>query len=94
MKNRGIITADWDWCYICGSPYGLENHHCMHGTANKRLADKYGLYVPLCNGCHHELQNGKNGRPLDLKLMQEAQRKFEQKYTHEKWMQVFRKNFL
>jgi hypothetical protein len=92
--KKGIMTNNWDYCYLCGNPYGLEKHHCMHGTANRKLAEKYGLYVPLCNCCHGTLQNGKYGREMDLKLMRKAQEEFEKKYSHEEWMEIFKKNYL
>lgn len=28
--------------------YGLEKHHVMHGVANRKIAEKYGLTVYLC----------------------------------------------
>ena len=44
-------------CYICGSVRNLEKHHCIHGTANRRLADEDGLTVWLCHSCHSDLHD-------------------------------------
>ena len=81
-------------CYLCGKQTGLERHHIMPGTANRKLAEKYGLWVLLCNDCH----TGKNGAQYDpekaLRLKQDAQRAFERLHGHELWMDTFRKNYL
>jgi glutamyl/glutaminyl-tRNA synthetase len=29
-------------CYICGRTTNLHVHHLLHGTANRKLSDKYG----------------------------------------------------
>ena len=83
-------------CFFCGSEYNLEKHHCIHGTAGRRLADKYGLTVYLCPACHRgsEGVHGKNGAPLDKILKQKAQTAFEGKYERQKWMETFGKNYL
>lgn len=89
-------------CYLCRKLLGIdtpaacrEEHHVMHGTANRRLSEHYGLKVYLCPYHHragpeavHRLQQ------TDQLLKQEAQRIFEQKYSREKWMEVFKKNYL
>ena len=70
----------------------LEKHHLIHGTANRRLAEKWGLWAYLCPLHHWEIHN--SDREKDLFLMQIAQGRFEKLYGHEKWMEVFGKNFL
>lgn len=73
----------------------LEEHHIMHGVANRKLSERYGLKCKLCIP-HH--RTGKkavhNCRETDLKLIRAAQRRFEQLYSHDMWMQVFMKNYL
>lgn len=89
-------------CYLCRILRGIdaplayrEEHHAMHGTANKKLAEHYGLKVYLCPEDH---RTGKyavhNCDKTDQLLKQDAQRAFERKYGHEKWMDVFRENYL
>lgn len=90
-------------CFLCRreNPFaelrhdGLEKHHFMHGTANRRLAEQYGLWGYLCSRHHN---NGPeavhNNHETDLLLMRTAQWEFEKLYGHEKWMDVFGKNFL
>ena len=56
------IIDDSEYCYICKrfkhiKRYGTEVHHCIHGVANRQLADKDGLTVRLCNQCHRLLHD-------------------------------------
>ena len=43
MKKNSILTDDWDKCYICGRTTLLHKHHCIKGTANRKISEKYGL---------------------------------------------------
>lgn len=79
-------------CYVCLRQGPTEVHHMMHGTANRRQADKYGLTVNLCRECHRRVHEGHDG--LDKELMQTAQRTFEKYHAHTEWMRVFGKNYL
>lgn len=90
------IICNGDCCYLCGSTRGLERHHCLYGTANRKLADKYGLTVMLCSRCHRDTKCGVHGlnKEADLRLKMVAQITFEAKYSHEKWMKVFGRNYL
>lgn len=89
-------------CYLCKLLLGIdtpaasrEEHHVMHGTANRRLSEHYGLKVYLCPYHHrtgpeavHRCQR------TDTALKEMAQRTFEKKHSHEKWMEVFGRNYL
>ena len=44
-------------CFLCGRQTELQVHHCISGTANRRLADKDGLTVYLCGECHRKLHD-------------------------------------
>lgn len=77
-------------CFICGRGGALHKHHCLHGIRRK-AADKYDLTVWLCPECHQRLHDHGDG---DLMLERLAQRHFEEKYGHEKYMRVFGKNYL
>lgn len=91
--SKSILQED-KVCYVSGSRVNLERHHIMSGTANRKLSERYGLWVWL----NHDLHTGKNGaqyeKELNLRLKREAQMAFEQIYGHEKWMETFRKNYL
>ena len=78
-------------CYICGRWCRTEEHHMIHGTANRRNAEHYGLKVYLCPHCHHELHD--HGAH-DRDLQEIAQREFEKHWGRKEWMKVFEKNYL
>lgn len=95
------IIQDTKECYLCRYLYDFENtmnlqeHHCIHGTANRVLSEQYGLKVHLCIN-HHTAGIGAvhKNREYDLILIKIAQKKFEEKYGHNKFMEVFKKNYL
>ena len=90
---KSILQQD-KVCYFCGKTFGLECHHILGGTANRKLSEKYGLKVWLCQK-HH---TGKDGAQYDPKLNKllkmDAQTAFERTHTHTEWMQIFGKNYL
>ena len=82
-------------CYFCGSTVGLEVHHCMFGRGQRQLSEKHGLTVYCCYRCHRDNHWGVHGnRQMDLTLKKLSQKVFEKKYGHEKWMNVFKRNYL
>ncbi len=91
---KSIITNNMNECYICGKPRECI-HHIFGGTANRRLSDKYKLVIPLCN-YHHNMSNESIhfNKPLDLEIKKLGQKKFEEKYSYEKFMKVFGRNYL
>ena len=91
---KSIIQKEKE-CYLCGTTTGLENHHCIHGSGWRKLADSYGLTVWLCSYHHRDSKQGVHGnRELDLKLKRKAQEVFEEKHGHEKFMKIFGRNYL
>lgn len=89
---KSIIQTNKE-CWVCGSPY-VELHHVIYGTAKRRLSDKYGLTVYLCHK-HHTGKEGVHFNPvLDKTLKQLAQKKFEEIYSRETFMNVFKKSYL
>lgn len=94
MGAVSIIQADTDYCFICGR-YGTELHHCIYGSANRKLADKYKLVVGLCQP-HHRGNNGVHGgnKELDIFLKQTAQTKFNEFYSDLDFLAVFGRNYL
>lgn len=82
-------------CWVCGKTTGLHCHEVFFGSANRKKSIEYGLQVYLC-GPHHDLSSkGVHfDHTLDTLLKKFAQKKFEEKYSHEKFMEVFHKNYL
>lgn len=62
-------------CFFCGSERDLERHHCLKGTANRKLAEKDGLWVWLCPDCHRGTWgvHGYKGHELDVTLKKAAE---------------------
>lgn len=87
MKSR--ITDDTDHCYICGR-YGTEEHHVLHGSSNRKNADKYGLTVGLCRECHTRLHD-KGFHDRDLMWI--GQQTFEKEYSREEFVRIFGKSY-
>lgn len=81
-------------CLVCRST-NVALHHVFFGTANRKKSDEYGLVVFLCQRHHNTSNAGVHfNKQLDLKIKQMAQRKFEEIYGHEKFMQEFGRNWL
>lgn len=81
-------------CFFCGTEIGLEVHHVMSGTANRKLSEKYGLTVWLCHRHHTGVDGAQYDKEKNQALKQLAQIAFENRYGHDEWMKVFRKNYL
>ncbi len=89
-----IITDDLETCFICKGR-ATEVHHVMHGWANRKIADKYGLTVGLCHRCHNEGPNGVHfNNKTDEWLKRIGQRAFEKEHGHKLWMELFGRNCL
>ena len=97
MHNKEVRT-----CYLCmllngdyGTMAGLQEHHAMPGTANRKLSERYGLKVYLCLRHHTEGPEAVHNNINNQRMVQrKAQEAFEAKYSHEKWMEVFGRNFI
>lgn len=79
-------------CYISGAEYNLDCHHIMHGTANRKIADAWGIWIWLRHDIHMNLHD--RDKELDYQLKKEAQEVFEKLYSHEKWMELFSRSYL
>lgn len=90
---KSIIQSD-KCCLLCGSTYRLERHHCIHGTAGRKIADKLGLTVWLCAEHHRGKVSPHQSREIDLRLKRLAQTEYEQKHTREDWIKKVGRNYL
>ena len=90
---KSILQTEKE-CFVCKTTYGLEEHHCMYGSANRKQSEKYGLKVWLC----HEHHRGNSGvhfnKELDLKIKKIAQSTFEREHTREEFRAIFGKSWL
>ena len=88
------ILQDEKKCYITGSTENLHQHHIFAGSRRK-ASDKWGCWVWLRADWHNMADYGVHfNRELDEKLKCEAQLAFERIHSHQKFMDVFGKNYL
>ena len=79
-------------CMLCGTPIGLHRHHCLHGTANRRKAEKYGYWVYLCASHHMQVHENDS---LDRQFKTMAQRHFETNHgTRSDFIREFGKSYI
>lgn len=82
-------------CFLCGTTLNLHDHHIFFGTANRKVSEKYGLKVWLCQE-HHTGGSGIHfNKGLDEGLKKLAQQKFEELYgSREEFREEFGKSVL
>lgn len=89
------MVDDLHECLICKTTQNIHIHEIFFGTANRKKSIKYGLYVGLCAKHHNMSNEGVHfNKKLDMQLKQWAQRKFEEKYSHDEFMKIFHRNYL
>lgn len=92
---KSIIQTEKE-CYFCGATENLDKHHCIHGTANRKLADRDGLWVYLCK-YHHTMSNeAVHQNPLmDKTLKKIAQQRWEDNFgTRQQFIERYGKSYL
>ena len=92
--SESIVQPCVKQCYLCGRKTNLERHHILGGTANRRLSEKFGLWVYLCHDCHTGTEGAQYDKEKNIQLKKDAQIAFEEIYGHDKWMETFMKNYL
>lgn len=91
----GSILQDRKECFITGSTENLHKHHIFGGNPGRKLSEEYGCWVYLRGEYHNLSKKGVHfDKELDLELKRMAQRAFEERWGHEKFMEVFGKNYL
>lgn len=92
-------------CYLCKllhddySRKQTTEHHVIHGTAGRKMAEQYGMKVYLCFG-HHGAKGGEDVHRPDLNNYDQmlrviAQKKWEAELgSREDWIRIFGKSNL
>ena len=95
MTTRRLILQRNKECFFCHRTEGLHHHEVFFGSANRKKSIQWGCQVWLC-GEHHNLSANSVhlNHDMDLKLKRSTQTAFEKVYGHEKFMEVFHKNYL
>lgn len=50
--KKSIVTEYESVCFFCEAPAECE-HHLLFGNGVRKLAEKDGIKVPICNRCHN-----------------------------------------
>lgn len=88
-----------DTCFLCNRNRHagrLEVHH-IFGGARRKLSDKYGLCVTLCEECHRTASHAVHQSAETMQYLHEyGQRKAmkENGWTVEQFREVFGKNYI
>lgn len=94
------IMQEQKKCYICGRRNSLDEHHVFGGNPNRKLSEKYGLKVWLCNDftptrCHKEVHEGEHTKQLMESLHMEGQKAFEETHgNRDDFMRIFGRSYL
>lgn len=90
------IMQDKRECYITGETENIVKHH-IFGGGRRQLSEQWGCWIYLRPDWHNMADygvHGSKGHRLDLRFKQVCQHRFEELYGHEKFMEVFKKNYL
>lgn len=83
-------------CFFCGRTDNLQEHHCIGGTSNRKISDKYGLTIWLC--VHHHTgakRSVHQDYAMNLEVKRYAQKYFEENIgTREEFTRIFGKNYI
>ena len=90
--SKSLLQPDGEkQCYLTGCQSGLDKHHIYAGP-NRRQSEQWGCWVWLKHSIHMTLHD--RDKSLDYALKEQCQQAFEEQYGHEKFMEVFGKNYL
>ena len=81
-------------CYFCGAVMNLERHHIFAGVANRKISERFGLWVWLCHNCHTGRNGAQYNKENNRLLKMDAQMAFERFHPRSEWMELIRKNYL
>lgn len=93
MSKFSILQSE-KVSYFSGRTDGLEKHHIYFGNPLRKLSDRYGCWVWLTSEEHRGNNSPHISRETDLRLKRECQEAFEMLYGHEKFIEVFGRNYL
>lgn len=90
LKTTKSIIQTECLCYYCGSP-NVDVHHVRLGNCSREKAEAYGLIAYLCREHHMQLHRNE---VMKKALQQHAQSQIEKRMSHEKYMEIFKRNYL
>ena len=83
-------------CFITGCTNGLHKHHIFFGTANRKLSEKYGLWIWLTPELHNMSNRGVHfDKDLNELCHRTGQLAFERVHgTRDDFVKIFGRNYL
>ena len=102
-KHKASILHKKDGtCYLCMKLHGdytikkgLQEHHVFGGYANRPISEAEGLKVYLCLWHHEEGPEAVQNNIINNRMVQQdAQRAFERMYSRERFVELFKRNYL
>lgn len=79
-------------CEVCGMPFA-ETHEIFFGK-HRQLSIEYGLQALLCPKHHLGPTGPHQCRERDIELKKRGQEWFERLYGHDKFMEVFGRDYI
>ena len=83
---KSIVTNESRVCALCGKPAEAV-HHLIGGQGKRKVSNREGLTIPLCNDCHNmgPVLGRIHGNPAAEKLSKMlGQACFERRYIAER----------
>lgn len=92
--KKSILTEDMESCYICGRPKECI-HHIYEGTGRRKISDKNGFVIPLCNYHHNMSDEGIHfDHEVDLFMKKQCQIRYESLgHTTEEFIELIGRNY-
>lgn len=84
-----ILTNDLTKCFICKN--SKDDIHEVYEGARRIPSMKYGCCIPVCRSCHRKLHDDYD---FALPYKQLCQKKFEELFSKDKFLEVFKRNYL
>lgn len=97
-ERFSIVQPELDYCFVCRKRGVRLFKHEVFGGANRQNSKDYGMVVALCFN-HHDRTSPISVHSLpmqsnDLEIKAKSQLVFEEEYGHEKFMEIFKKNYI
>ena len=77
-------------CFCTGRTDGLDKHHLVPGTANRKKSDEDGLWIWLWHPIHRQLHDNPEMERAYIRMAQVA---YEKTHSREEWMARYHKNY-
>lgn len=88
------IMQDKKECFLTGSTSDLHKHH-VFGGPNRAKSETWGCWIWLRYDWHNMRSYGvHHDRKLNLQIKRQTQIRFEELHGHEKFMEIFGRNYL